>query len=358
MFWEAYKPKPQPRLRDGALANFAGELSVLLGAGIRLPRALEILSRQIADRRLRRILIACREKLMAGTPLWTALREIGGFPPLFREIVRAGEENGRLDAALTRLSAYYGNRRRLRERIRSALIYPTFLILLTLLVGWIAAVWLLPALSSLLFSLGASLPLPTRILLKGSEWISTRKTAIPAVLSALILICPPLFRLAGRIRAIQAIGLHLPVIGRILRLLAATQFASALALLADAGILLTDSLRISAQVIGNREVARTVRIAAGRLESGECLGDALRDCRAFPPMLTEMARVGWESGRLAEIMREACEGLESDLLSAADRALSLLEPLLILLAGLMVALLMLAIFVPIVSAYSTVGTWI
>lgn len=353
MFWAAGK-----RVRDDRLALCAGQLALLLDSGISLPSALEILSGQSGSRYLRRILLFCRDRLMAGDPLWSALSESGGIPSLFCGIVRAGEENGRLSAALTRLSAYYGNRRRMRERVQAALIYPAFLILLALAVGWIAAAVLLPAMASLLSAIGGDLPVPTRILLAVYGWIAGHPAAILLTLLALILLVPPALRLAGRVRIFSAVGLRLPVIGRILRLSAAAQFAGAMALLTDSGIALTQTLRVCAGVIRNRAVRRAAQNAADRLESGERLGDALRECGAFPPMLCEMARVGWESGRLAETMSAACGELENDLLSAADRALALLEPLLILLTGLLVAFLMLAVFVPFISAYSTIGAWI
>ncbi len=345
-------------VRDGALALAAGQFSAVLRAGLPLPEATAIIAEATNDRALRVVLTDCAKRVAAGEPLADALSHHPGVPEPFVETVRAGERNRRLPEAFRRLRTYCENRRKARKKVRAALQYPLLLGILTILTVYLLSTRLLPALASALDTFGGELPAFTRFLMTGTAVISA---GWPFALAAVALLWG-LHRLVKRTergrRVLGTIRLRLPVIGKIALLDASARFADTAALLLPVGLPLPEALRVAARTAENSAVAADVRSLADAVEAGNPLGPALRKSRNLSRVLCALASVGDATGTLPSALAEAGAYCGAEAADRAERALNLLEPLLTVFAGLLVALLALSVLIPLLSVYSAIGVLI
>ncbi len=330
------------------LALTAGQLAVLLRAGLGVNRAAELLSRQSSDPWMARILKACAADTAAGEPLSRSMARHGGkIPPVFLETLRAGEESGTLEDALERLRVYYEKAHRSREKVRSALTYPILVLVLAAVVVGIVMTTLVPVMSGLFDGLGVALPLPTRILIGSSRAL---RKGWPLLLAAAGLGGGGLFvwgRSAVGGRVLSRVRLSLPVLGKVARSHMASQLALTLSALLGAGLPAARAVEIAARVLELPCVGEKLARGAAGLESGRALGETLAEVPELPSMLVEMAKVGEESGALESTLASIGGFYEEEATRAADRALALLEPMITVVLGLFVGFLVAAIYLPI-----------
>lgn len=342
-------------VRDGELALAAGQFAAMLRAGLPLPEATAHVAEATDGRTLRAVLTDCAKRVADGEPLADALARHPGIPAPFVETVRAGERNRRLPEAFRRLRIYCEKRRKTRGKLRAALQYPLFLGVLTVLTVYLLATRLLPSLASALDSLGGELPAFTRLLLAGTAAVST---GWPFAVASIVLLWA-LYRLLKRTergkRLFGAMRLRLPVIGKISLLDASARFADTAALLLPAGLPLPDVLRTAARTVENPAVASDVRALADAVEAGNPLGSAIRECRNLSRVLRALVSAGDATGTLPSALTEAGAYCGTEAAERAERALNLLEPILTVFAGLLVALLALSVLLPLLTVYNAIG---
>lgn len=334
-------------VENKVLALTASQFSIMLRAGIQIGRVVELIAGQTADKLMKRILTNCAEDVNAGYSLAASLERHGKkIPTAFIETVRAGEESGTLEVCFDRLKIYYEKAHRVKKKVRSALFYPAFLIVLTVFVVTVVMAILVPVMLSYFSSNGQELPWITRCLIAMSDFFVDYWPHVIIGLTSVIII----YKLYGKTPTgeieLAKAKLKIPVIGKIATMNAASQFANTVSTLLAAGLPATKVITITARVLDNRAIGVSLEKSVVELESGRSLGAVLKTNKYLPDMLVEMVSVGEESGALEETMDTIGTYYDEEAVSASDKALAMLEPMLTVIMGGMVAFILLAIYLP------------
>ena len=338
------------RLGAEELAAATRQLATLVGAGVPVAEALAAVAEQSEHPALVRGLTVAEARLREGEPLADALAASPRvFPPLFRDLVRAGEASGALATVLARLADHTEASAALRARLRAALTYPAVMAAATVAVLAFLLAWVVPQLTQLFAETGTRLPLATRaliavtsvvgrtwwlLLLAGAvaAWGLTRWAATPA----------------GRAR-LDAALLGAPLAGPIVRKAAVARFARTLGTLLAGGLPLDVALGIAGAATGNRRLADAVASAREAVRQGEPLAPALRRAGVFPPLVVHLAAVGERAGSLGPMLERAAAAYEREVETTISAATALVEPLLVLVMGGVVLALVAAVLLPLLD---------
>lgn len=333
------------------LLAFTQQLATLVEAGIPLDRTLAILGDLSVSSRLRQIVQDVAQSVRSGSTLADALshHHPRPFSRLYLNTVRAGEKGGTLELALSRLAQHLEATRELRDAITSALIYPTLL----LSVGVAAVVFLLtfvlPRFAVILGDLGQALPLPTRILLGVSDALLTYWWALGLAVIAVILAWQFVGRSeAGRL-GVDRWLLGLPVAGEVVRKVEVGRFARTLGTLLHSGVPLLGALDIAREVTGNRVLALALGALQEGVKRGGGLAQPMAETGAFPTLAIHMVRLGEETGRLEEMLGRVASAYEGEIRVAIRRLIAMVEPVIILVLGLVVLAIVISILLAILS---------
>lgn len=352
---EGYRPsKPlrvmgrRIKLRD--VMTFTQQLGALLEAGLPLDRCLAILSDISEGDGMKDIIRNVLLSIQGGASFSDSLAKYPNvFPPLYTNMIKAGEAGGVLESVIARLAEYLENSQRLREEIRSSLIYP----LLLVVVGGGAVAFLLtfvvPKFTQIFKEMGQNLPIPTIILLSISNLLRTYWWIL---LGLIILIISGLRRYLktdpGRSWWDASI-LKLPLFGTLVQKIAVSRFARTLGTLLNSGVPILQALAIVKDSMGNEVIARSTTIIREDVKRGKGIAKPLKDSGVFPQLAIHMMAVGEETGRLDEMLIKVADRYDSETRIAVKRMISLLEPAMILFMGLLVGFIVVAILLAIFS---------
>ena len=337
------------------LALATRQAATLLGAGIPLVESLRALTEQVESPRLKSVFAQVRDRVNEGSAFADALAATGIFPDLYIGMVRAGEAGGALETVLTRLADYLEGQVRLRNKVGSVLIYPSVMLGFAMLVVGALVTVVLPQITQLLASLNQPLPFYTRWIIAGSEFTAEWWWALLLALAAGL----TAFRMAirterGRV-VYDRVRLRLPVIGRLVRLLAISRFTRTLSTLLAGGLPITRALHTAGEVAANTVIADAVATARVSVTEGASLAQPLRASGEFPPLVTHMVQVGEQSGELEAMLGKVADTYEEQVETAVTRLTALLEPFLILIMVGIVLVIILATLVPLLQVTSSLG---
>ncbi len=326
------------------------DLAALLKAGIPLERALGIMievRNQAGDIRL---LSQIREGIQRGQALSVVLAEQGaGFSPFYLNMIRAAEVSGNLELGLADLALYLERSRQLREKALSALIYPIILVLVSAVSLLIILTYVIPQFQQLFADMGQTMPMSTRIVIGSAEFLRDRGPwLLLALLLALIAGQRQLARPETRL-AWDGFKLRLPLAGELIRRLEVARFSRSLGTLMKGGVPLLNALTIARDTVNNRLLAQTVGEAADSLKEGKRLADPLQASGLFPPLAIQMIRVGEETGQLETMLLKVADRYDREVESTIQRLLTILEPVLIVGLGVIIAGIIISILVAILS---------
>jgi type IV pilus assembly protein PilC len=335
------------------LAVFTRQFSVMIDAGLPLVQCLDILGSQEADKNFAAVILQTRTDVEAGAALADAMRKHPKtFDPLFTNMIAAGEAGGILDTILKRLATYIEKAVKLQGQVKSAMIYPVAVIVIAGLVVGVILWKVIPTFASLFSGLGANLPLPTRVVIALSD--------------NLVRFFPFLFVGAGAIgyafkqyyatpkgrRVVDALSLKAPVLGNILRKIAVARFCRTLATLISSGVPILDGLEITAKTAGNAIVEDAIMVTRTSIERGETISAPLKETNVFPPMVTQMIGVGEATGALDTMLAKIADFYEEEVDAAVAGLLTLLEPIMIAILGVVVGGIVIAMYLPIFDLIS------
>ena len=326
-------------------------LKTMLGAGVPVSRALSVCGSSTRDRSLGRILARLNETVQKGRTLSEAMAEMNGiFPGLLVHMAAMGELNGSLDRVMAKMADHYSREAKLRKKIRSAMTYPTILLVVTLAATAFMLTAVLPRFASLLS--GTELPAFTRFLLGTSAFLKIHGLH-------LLLAVLGLLGLGAWILTIPAVRLEkdrlllgLPVVGRLLKTVYTAQFASSFSLLYASGISILESLDAAAAVMGNSYIRMCLGQVGMDLRKGEMLSQSLERRRIFLPVFISLVAAGEESGALESILADAGIFYESESERALEQMVALLEPCVMIVMALVVGSIVIAVMMPIYTMYS------
>ncbi len=338
------------RLRSGQgdLLSFTSELSALLGAGLPLDRGLGILSEISESKEMREVTQSILKSIREGSSFSDALqRHPGVFPRLYVNLIRAGEAGGVLDVVLDKLNEYLESTKELRDQVVSAMIYPAILTVTGAVSIAILLAYVLPKFSVIFAELGSSLPVPTKVLLAVSGGLQAYGWLL------LLLAAAGGIAFRGYLRTEQGRyrwdAIKLRLMDDLVRKLETARFCRTLGTLLRSGVPLLQALENARDVIGNRAISAAIRDVSRGAKEGKGIAAPLADAKVFPSLALSMIKVGEETGRLDEMLLKVAGSYEKSLKQAVKRFISLLEPVLILVMGVLIGFIVVSMLMAVFS---------
>jgi general secretion pathway protein F len=330
------------------LAMLTRQLATLVKAGLPLEEALLAVSEHTEKPRLKSIILGVRAKVLEGHSLAAGLDEFPyAFPPVYRATIMAGEQAGQLDSVLDRLADYTESRHGLRQKVAQAMVYPILLTAIALIIVVVMLIVVVPKVVGVFETTGQELPLMTRALIALSNLVQNWWFLIVGGLIAAIVLVVRLLRHEHIRRRVHGWLLRVPLIGRVTRGLNTARFTRTLSILTASGVPALEALRISASVIANLPMRAAVENAAVRVSEGGAIGRSLAQSKLFPAISIHLISSGEASGELDKMLERAANHQESEMDGLLATMLSVLEPLLIVVMGLVVLAIVMAILLPI-----------
>jgi type IV pilus assembly protein PilC len=335
------------------LAVFTRQFSVMIDAGLPLVQCLDILGSQEEDKNFAAVILEVRTAVESGASLADAMRKHPKtFDALFTNMIAAGEAGGILDTILKRMATYIEKSVKLSGQVKSAMIYPVAIVVIASLVVGVILWKVIPTFAELFSGLGADLPLPTRLVIALSNNL-VRYFPFLAVGGAAgaygfrTYYATP----AGR-RVIDRTVLSMPVLGNIMKKIAVARFCRTLSTLIASGVPILDGLEITAKTAGNSIVEDAIMVTRTSIERGETISAPLKETRVFPPMVTQMIGVGEATGALDTMLGKIADFYEEEVDVAVAGLLTLLEPIMIAVLGVVVGGIVIAMYLPIFDLIS------
>src|SRR5262249_1320430 len=335
---------------------FNQELATLLKAGMPLVQSLHLLKRSVPSPTFRSVLDDIHEKVRSGTALSDAFGMHGDlFPSVYTASLLAGERSGNLDAVLRRYVEYTKIIQTVKSKTISALVYPA--ILITLAVGLVTVIVLkvVPAFSAFYASFGAELPLITRIIVRVSDVLRAQFLLIFLVIVVAVAVVLSWIRQPGQKARFDHLLLGLPMLGQVARKFSTSQMSRTLATLLGGGLPLVNALDIAARSIGNQYMPQRLDVVSGRAREGGWLAAALEARKVFPEVAVKMAEVGESTGALQDMLNTVADFYDEEISTTMDRFVTLVEPVLLVVMGLVIAGLLLALYMPLFQLTSVLG---
>ncbi len=335
---------------------FNQELATLLKAGMPLVQSLDLLKRRVVSPTFRTVLDDVHEKVRSGTALSDAFAAHGDlFPRVYTASLLAGERSGNLDAVLRRYVEYTKIIDTVKRKTLSALVYPTILVTLACAIVAIIVLYAIPAFSDFYNSFGADLPLVTRIIVKTSAILRSQFLLLAAVFAGIVMVFASWIRQPGQRAKFDHLLLGVPMLGPVARKFATSQMARTLATLLGGGLPLVNALDIAARSVSNGYMAKQLDTVSARVREGESFAAALDARRAFPEVAVKMAEVGESTGALQDMLNTVADFYDEEIATNMDRFVTLIEPTLLVIMGIVIASLLLAMYMPLFQLSSVLS---
>ncbi len=336
------------RVKASEVSLMTRQLATLLGAGFALVPALDTLIPQTRSQGFKKCLAHIKDAIVEGNSFASALAAYPGvFSPVYINMVSAGETSGTLEIVLDRLADITEKQQALKNRIRAALAYPVLMSLIGMVVLFLLLAFIVPSISSIFADMNQVLPTPTRILIFVSTLFQGYWWALIMAVVLAFLGLRALKRTAGGKRSLDRMILRLPGFGVLARKLAVARFSRTLGSLLENGVSMLTALDIVKNIVGNVLLAEAVEKASREVGKGQGLGKSLSESDIFPPLSIQMILVGEQSGELESMLNKIADVFEGEVESTILSMTALLEPIMILVMGVVVGFIVLSICLPI-----------
>lgn len=349
------KEKKRRRIKSNALSEFARNISELLSAGVTLVRALKIISEDESLKAKDREVYADILKLVrAGTSFSEALEEQGDFfPPLFINMIKSAEMTGNLDGIAMQLSVHYDKDYRLNQKVRSSMTYPKILCVLIVIVVAVIMGFVIPQFQSL-FDQMDTLPVATTVLLAVSSFVKNKWYVLILAFAFLYLALKVVFAIP-KIRYYKDMAeIHLPLIGKLRKIIYTARFARTLASLYSSGIPIMSCLQIAQTTIGNTYIESQFEQVIADVRNGSNISEAIEKVDGFTRKLISSIMIGEETGMLDNMLNSVANQMEFDSDLALNKLVSYLEPVMIVVMAVIVGFIMIAVIQPIYGSYQSI----
>ena len=347
----------QKRRRVGLadLVVMSQQLSTMIAAGLPLVESLSELIDQTENKVLREALIQVNREVQVGSTFSQALaRHPLIFSPLFISLVHAGEVGGLLDEVLQRLAEQLDSELELRQRVKSAFVYPAAVMVVAIGVVTFLLTFVVPVFKRVYSQFNATLPLPTLMLMTLSDIIVHYWWAVGAILLVALLLLRNYLNTAQGKEVADRVKLRLPLLGKLYRKLAVARFTRTLASMLGAGVPLIQAMETSGGVADMSEITNSVSVAAMKVSNGAKLSDAIRQTQQFPSMVPRMIEAGEESGSLEQMLTRLANFFDRDIEHTVRRLTTLMEPLLTVTLGVIVGFIVVSMYMPIFTLASVI----
>ena len=344
------------RVKDKTLSVVCKQFAIILKAGIPIVRALQLVGDQTQDKTLKEILRLCADDVAAGYPLADSFEKHGSaLPPTFIETIRAGESSGNLEVCFDRLASYYEKTSKTCSKVTNAMIYPIFVLIVAAVVVAVLMVFAVPTFKSTFDSMGQELPGLTKAMIATSDFFVNDWMVIVGAIAGVVLAWKVAKARSEDFRLwVARMATRLPVLGGINAMNATAQYAGTMAVMMQAGLPVVQAVAVTARSISNYYMATALAATQPDLEAGKPLGESMRRTEAFPDLVVEMTTVGEDTGSLESTLDVMSEYYDNEVANATQRALSILEPVTIVILGLIVGAILLAVYIPMFTLETSV----
>ena len=332
----------------GNLALFTRQLHVLVASGIPLVQSLDILGDQSSDPALKRIIPVIKEKVSQGSFLWEAFNGYPrAFPKIYIALIRAGEASGAMEAILERLSKYLENTNKLQKMVKSAMMYPMIVGSIGVGVILVMLTFVIPRFESMLKTTGGELPAPTQMVISVSHFLGNNFFLIVLGVGVAVFMLRR-FAATPEGRAIfDRFQYTMPLFGGLVQKSSVARFCRTLATLIVSGVNLIDAIEICRSAAGNVVIENAVIILRREVETGKSIGAVLGKLPAFPKMASQMVAVGESTGSLEKMLERVADFYESDVEILVSGLSRLVEPIMLVAMGGVIAAIMISMYLPI-----------
>jgi type IV pilus assembly protein PilC len=350
---KAKEDKSQQKFRakkipSKSLAIFTRQFSVMIDAGLPLVQCLDILGKQEPHKGFSQTILQTRSEVEGGASLADAMRRHPkAFDTLYVNMVAAGEAGGILDTILKRLAIYIEKNVKLKGQVKAAMIYPTAVMTIAGLVVAVILWKVIPTFAQLFAGLGAELPLPTRVVIWASNTFVTVLPFLVVGIIGAVFGLRAFYATYGGRRTVDGLVLRLPILGMIMRKIAVARFCRTLSTLMASGVPILDGLEITARTAGNAIIEDAIMVVRQSIERGETVSAPLEKTKVFPAMVTQMINVGETTGALDAMLSKIADFYEEEVDTAVAGLMTLLEPVMIAILGVIVGGIVISMYMPI-----------
>lgn len=342
----------KPKMDYKALSVMCSQFSIILQSGVPIDTCMELISRQVKDKHLKKMLKSSAEDVSKGNGIASSFQKnYPQLPTTFVETVRAGEESGTIERSFETLHKYYDKSFKTKQKVKQAMAYPVFVLAVAIVVLAVIMVKVIPTLAETFLDLGGEMPLMTKMLIYCSDFMRKNIWWMALVmLFSMIVLKIYCNTENGRIRLDKMI-LKLPVLGEIAVLNASSQFANTMTALLTAGLSVSRALEVTGKVLDNYAMGREIEGMTGRIEEGKQLGECMKGSQLFPDVLTEMCAIGEETGELENTLETIGSYFDNEAQNATKKAIAKLEPTILIFMAMFAGFIVLSIYLPMFSMY-------
>jgi len=342
--------KRRDKLKTQDLSLFTRQLATLLSAGIPIDEALRGVAEQCENEKNKKLIIAVRAKVLEGYGLAQAMAEFPhAFPELYRATISSGEQTGHLDMVLEKLAEYTENQQKIRQKVQQALIYPTLMISISIAIVSFLLAFVVPKIIEVFTTGGQALPTVTIILIKISKFIQKYGVYLIVFFSLFCIIFQRLLKVPDFLLKWHAILLKIPLLAHLIQSVNVARYIHTFGILFAAGVNVLETMRVAASLINNKIIQAAFNHATLQVKEGKGINIALQSTGFITPMANHLIASGEKSGNLSIMMERAAQHLDNEVKRIIDTALTLLEPMIILIMGAVVLFIVLSTLLPIFS---------
>ena len=337
-------------LRD--LSVFCRQFHSILKAGVTIVEALDMLSGQTENKTFAKVIAETRSSVQKGSSLAEAMKAHPKiYPGILINMVEAGEVSGSLEVALERMAIQFEKSARTKSLVKKAMIYPIMILCVAFAVVIAMSILVVPKFAEIFASMGTEMPGITMAVMNFSDFI-LHKWYLLLLIIAVVAFCIVTFARsdAGK-HFFGGLVIKLPIFGKLVVKSTSASFARTISTLVSAGVPLSDSIEITSRSIGNVLFQEALMEAKKQVEQGSNLSEPLEACGLFPPMIPQMIRIGEETGNVDGMLVKAADYFEEEVEVATGSLTTMMEPLIIVVLGVIVAFLVLALYMPMMSMY-------
>ncbi len=343
------------KVKADEFTNFLRQFAVMVNAGIPISDCINSLRSQRFSKPLRNVLQKIYFDIESGILLSEAFaKHPKVFPSFFVSMVAIGEASGSLDNVLLSMADYYENDRRIKKKAKSAMVYPTVLLVLVFAVLLFVMLFILPSFESTINELGGEVPTITRVMMSISHFIQNKIYIIIPVIVVVFIAIKLFFKTKKGKYIRDYLLFRLPIVGKVQRNLITSRFAKAFAILLGSGMNLIDCLENLKKMLGNEVFSRKFNFTIEEVKRGRRLAPSIEATKLFPSILTEMINVGEETGNIEDVLVVTSSYFDELVESSISKAIASLEPVMIIAIGGIVAIVILSVLVPIISLMGSI----
>ncbi len=346
------------KVKDKDLAVFCKQFSAVLNAGVTIISALEMMSEQLENKTLKRALQEAQSYVQKGGTLADAFKlNPKVFPPIMINMTAAGEMSGNLEICFDRLTTHFETANALHSKVKGAVTYPIVILIVVVAVVAVLLVGVIPQFSQMFDDLGSELPAATQMLVNLSNFLQHKWYILVIIVAAIVFGLKAFGKTEPGSLMYAKIGIKFPLFGNLTIKSAAATFSRTMATLMASGISLIDAVEQVAKMINNRIIREALLDAKTQIAKGVPLSKPLRDCGIFPPMLPQMTKIGEETGNIEDMMDKVADYYEMEVNDATDALTAAMEPLIIIIMGVVVGGIVMAIYSPMLSMYDAIDSY-